>query len=307
MGLVRRSRKKVVKEPTPSPAVLGRRRPRARRANPMRAVQLTPVLRYLRGVGSDPPTAGPDDARLLGQFARHGDEAAFTALVRRHGPMVLGVCRRVLRDEHEAEDAFQATFLLLARKAGSLRRPERLAPWLYGVACRTALKARALAARLPALLGPGEDLPADVPPDDLLWRDLRPVLDEAIGWLPPKYRAPFVLCYLEGMTNAQAARHLGCPAGTVATRLSRARGQLRARLTGRGLTLSGAVLAAALSRAATSGAAPSGLVAATARAAAAVFAGAVAYAEAIPAKVAALTKGVSKAMLMDKVKVILAA
>src|SRR5262249_1715930 len=147
-------------------------------------------------------------------------------------------------------------------------------------------KARALAARLPAPLGQGEDLPADLPPDDLVWRDLRPVLDEATGRLPPKYRTPFVLCYLEGMTNAQAARHPGCPAGTVPTRLARAREQLRARLTRRGLPLSAALLAAALSRGAASGAAPSGLVAATARAASALLAGASAPAGAIPAKVA---------------------
>src|SRR5205823_3540528 len=154
---------------------------------------------------------------------RRRDEAAFAALVRRHGPMVLGVCRRVLRDAHDAEDAFQATFLLLARKAAALRQPDRLGPWLHGVAHRTALKAKAAGVRRRQRERPLDDLPAAGGGDDLLWRDLRPVLDDAIGRLPAKYRVPVVLCYLEGRTNAEAARALGCPTGTVATRLARAR------------------------------------------------------------------------------------
>src|SRR5438105_4656550 len=125
-----------------------------------------------------------------------------------------GVCRRVLRDAHDAEDAFQATFLLLVRKAGSLRQPERLGPWLYGVAYRTARKARDLAARRRPSARPVDDLPA-APSEDLSWRDLRPVLDAAINQLPAKYQAPVVLCYLQGLTNAQAADRLGCPPGTI--------------------------------------------------------------------------------------------
>src|SRR5262245_4782902 len=127
----------------------------------------TPVLRYLRTFGGAADSA-LGDGPLLERFARRGDEAAFAALLRRHGPMVLGVCRRLLRDVHDAADAFQATFLLLVRKAGSLRQPERLGPWLYGVAHRTAVRARARAARRRREF-PVEDLPAPASPDDLLW------------------------------------------------------------------------------------------------------------------------------------------
>src|SRR5262249_31616689 len=149
-------------------------------------------------------------------------------------------------NEHDAEDAFQATFLILVRKAGSLGRPELLGNWLYGVAYRTAARARAEATRrrfreVPLI---DRDLPAKESTPDGVWRDLRPVLDEEINRLPDKYRAPFVLCYLEGKTNEEAARQLGCPLGTVLSRLARARERLRLRLTSRGLTLSVGLLGA---------------------------------------------------------------
>src|SRR5262249_55523495 len=148
--------------------------------------QFTPVLRYIRHFsGGDGD--GQSDTQLLERFTRRGDETAFTALVRRHGPMVLGVCRRGLRDVHAADDAFQATFLLLVRKAGALRQPDLLGPWLHGVAHRTAVKAKALAARRRQRECPLDDWPAPMAGDDLVWRDLRPVLDEAIRRLPAKY------------------------------------------------------------------------------------------------------------------------
>ena len=267
--------------------------------------ELSPVLRYLHTFGGAAETAA-GDGPLLERFHRRGDEAAFAALLRRHGPMVLGVCRRLLRDGHDAEDAFQATFLLLVRRAGSLRQPERLGPWLYGVAYRTALRARARAARRRGRERPVEDLPAPAAPDDLLWRDLRPVLDDAIALLPAKYRAPFVLCYLEGLTNAQAARQLGCPPGTVATRLARARQRLRARLAPKGLAVGAALAATALAPRAAP-AVPPALAAGTARAAAALAAGPGAAAGVIPAPVTALMEGVGKAMLMDRVRIVLVA
>jgi RNA polymerase sigma factor (sigma-70 family) len=254
----------------------------------MTAGELTPVLYYLRQVGGD---ASPADRLLLERFVRRRDGGAFEALLRRHGPMVLGVCRRVLHDAHEAEDAFQATFLLLVRKAPSLRQPERLGPWLHGVAYRTAVRARARAARRPTGNGRVEDLPAP-PREDHLWRDLRPVLDAAIDRLPSKYRVPFILCYLEGMTNAQAAQHLGCPPGTVATRLARARARLRARLTRQGIAVGGALLGLALATR-TAAAVPPVLLAATAHA---VTEGA------IPAAVTTLMKGVCKVMIIEKVR-----
>jgi RNA polymerase sigma factor (sigma-70 family) len=259
--------------------------------------ELTPVLRYLRHVGAGTGEAALSDGQLLERFVRRRDGASFEALLRRHGPMVLGVCRRVLRDAHEAEDAFQATFLLLVRKARWLREPERVGPWLHGVAYRTAVRARSRAARRQACDRHVEDLPAPSTGDNLLWRDLRPVLDDAIDGLPSKYRVPFVLCYLEGMTNAQAAQHLGCPPGTVATRLSRARERLRVRLTRQGLALGGSLVALSLA-AQPATAVPPALVADTVRAASAGV---------IPATVATLMEGVCKAMFMDRMRMLLVA
>jgi RNA polymerase sigma factor (sigma-70 family) len=250
--------------------------------------QMAPILRYLGDVAA---ADGLADGRLLEQFVGRGDEVAFTALVRRHGPMVLGVCRRVLRDVHAAEDAFQATFLLLVRKAGSLRRPEALGPWLYGVAYRTALKARRVLNRRREQ--PLHELPATAT-DDLVWRDLRPVLDGAINRLPAKYRAPFVLCYLDGMTNAQAARHLGCPAGTVATRLARARQQLRGRLAKHALVLPAGLLAAAV--------VPRALLAETVRAATALAADSGTTAGVLPIKIVALMEGAWRSMMLDRLR-----
>jgi RNA polymerase sigma factor (sigma-70 family) len=252
-----------------------------------------PVIRYIRRLSSA-PADGPPDAELLGRFARQRDEAAFEALVRRHGPTVLGACRRVLRDPHAADDAFQATFLVLAKKAGALERPAALGPWLYGVAVRTALKARAGAARRRAQERKAATAEAVGPDDGLVWRELRPLLDEAVARLPEKYRVPFVLHHLEGRTVDDVARRLGCPRGTVAARLARARERLRARLTRRGVALSAGGLAAALAEGAAAAPVPAALVALTGQA---VVAGAV------PAGAAALANGVLRGMLMAKLKV----
>ncbi|HEV3021475.1 MAG TPA: efflux RND transporter periplasmic adaptor subunit, partial [Pirellulales bacterium] len=189
---------------------------------------------------------------MLERFAGQHDEDAFAVLVHRYGPLVLGVCRSVLRDAHDAEDAFQATFLVLVRKAGTLGRPHLLANWLHGVARRTALAAKTQSARRHArerqFVDKRVTSQALGDPDvAAIWADLRPVLDEEIGHLPEKYRAPFILCYLEGRTNEEAARLIGCPKGTVLSRLSWARVRLRARLTRRGLAPTAAVLAAVLS------------------------------------------------------------
>src|SRR5262245_49455829 len=199
----------------------------------MSGVPLGGVVRQLHRLAAA-PASEVSDGHLLERFCRAGEAAAFEALVRRHGAMVLGVCRRVLRDGHEAEDAFQATFLLLLRKAGSLRQPELLGPWLYGVAYRTALKARAVGARRRERFRALTEQAAVARANALDRQEVRPVLDAAIQRLPEKYRVPFVLCYLEGMTNAQAARRLACPLGTIATRLSRARERIRSRLVKQG-------------------------------------------------------------------------
>jgi RNA polymerase sigma factor (sigma-70 family) len=239
----------------------------------------------------------------LERFARQQDEAAFAALVRRHGPMVLGVCQRILRDPHDAEDAFQATFLVLVRKTGSLARPELLANWLYGVACRTALSARAEAARRRTCERPVVDRPVEGSAD-ADWHDLRPVLDEEVSRLPDVYRVPFVLCYLEGKTNDEASRHLGCPKGTVLSRLARARERLRVRLTRRGLALSAGLGAAVLTQKAAPAALPPTLADSTTKAAAQFAAGKAATAGAVSARVAALTTGVLRAMFLAKLKTV---
>ena len=187
------------------------------------------VLRHLRRLVLR-DDASPADGELLEEFVARRDEAAFEALLRRHGPMVLGVCRRVLSDCNDADDAFQATFLVLIRNAGSLSRPELLGNWLYGVAYRTAARLRAQAAARQRRERQAMHELAAPPAEDPAWREVRSLLDEELNRLPERYRRPFVLCHLEGLTNEEAARRLGCPKGTVASRASRARERLRDRL-----------------------------------------------------------------------------
>jgi len=188
------------------------------------------------------------DEVLLKQFASKRDEAAFETLVERHGPMVQGVCCRILGDAHDAEDAFQAVFLVLARKSKSIRRPELLANWLYGVACRIARKARISRIRKETRERRAGKMPVQDQLLDLEWIELKAVLDDELQQLPEKYRAPLVLCYLHGHTNTEAAAHLGWPAGSISERLARAREMLRKRLNRRGLTLSAGLLALLLSQ-----------------------------------------------------------
>jgi RNA polymerase sigma factor (sigma-70 family) len=188
------------------------------------------------------------DGELLARFARDGEESAFEVLVQRHGPMVWSVCRRLLARTEDVEDAFQAAFLVLLRRATSIRQGELLGNWLYGVAYRVAVRARALAARRAAReksgLAPEPAASPDEPPGE--WQ---PILHQELVRLPEKYRRPLVLCYLGGKTNEEAARELGWPIGTVKGRLSRARDLLRARLCRRGVSLSGAAVAATLAAA----------------------------------------------------------
>ena len=267
----------------------------------MAAAERDPLRRHIRQLAAAHLAAADlPDRLLLERFASGREEAAFAALVRRHGPLVWGVCWRLLRQRQDAEDAFQATFLLLARKAGSLKRPEALGPWLHGVATRTALKARTGAARRRACERHAA-APAVGPADDAVWRDLRPLLDEAVGGLPEKYRVPFVLCYLEGRTVTEVAERLGCPRGTVATRLAWARGRLRARLARRGLALSAAALTAARARGAASAAVPALLTWKTAEAAWGLAASGAATAGA-SATAVALAKGAFNAMVLTKGK-----
>jgi RNA polymerase sigma factor (sigma-70 family) len=256
---------------------------------------LEPVLDYARRLGA---AAGDDapDGELLRRFARNNDAVAFEQMLRRHGPMVRGVCRRVLRDGNDVDDAFQATFLLLVRKAGGLRKPDRLGPWLHGVALRTALKAREQTARRRE--SPIAAEPAGPPTSDEA--DWRPALDAAIARLPARERTAVVMCYLDGVTYAEAAQRLRCPLGTLAARLSRARDRLRARLTRNGLAPSGELLPVTLAAESL----PPALVTATVRGAMAIGAGAAVGV--VPASVLSLMEGVQRAMLMQTWKVALA-
>jgi RNA polymerase sigma factor (sigma-70 family) len=207
---------------------------------------LTPVLRHLRKLVAGQPASDLPDDQLVDRFAQTQDEGAFEALLQRHGPMVMGVCRRLLDHDHDRDDAFQATFVVLARKARSIAKREMVGPWLYGVAYRISLKARATAYRRRAWEKQVANMSCAEPTSDANWRELRPVIDEEVQCLPAKYRMPIVLCYLEGKTNEQAAVELRLPAGTVKTRLSKGRDLLRSRLTRRGLALTSVSLTAAL-------------------------------------------------------------
>jgi RNA polymerase sigma factor (sigma-70 family) len=263
---------------------------------------LRAALEHLRRVTGPAEAGGSADAELLRRWVALRDGAAFELLLRRHAPIVLGVCGRLLRSPADAEDAFQATFLALARAAGSIRRREAAGAWLYRVAYHAALRLRADAARHLTSGLSGADLPAAPVTDDPLWRDLRPVLDAEINRLPNKLRAAFLLCHLEGRTNEEAARELGCPLGTVLSRLSRARERLRDRLTRLGLAPAVAASAVALTADALSTPPPAVLAGRTMGAAAGFVAKQPAITGAVPARVAALVQGVLRVMWEQKAK-----
>ncbi len=225
------------------------------------------ALGQIRRLFDEGTLTGLTDAQILERFVARRDEGAFAILVERHGPMVLAVCRGVLKNVNDAEDAFQATFLVLFRKADGLRVGGSLGSWLYRVAYRIALRANAVAARrrersweesvMTARVAPTGEAEAD--------RELLPMIHQEIDRLPDRYRAPIALCYLEGLSYEEAAHRLGWPLGTVGSRMARARELLKSRLTRRGVTATSAALAALLAREAT--AAPAGWVEATTRAA----------------------------------------
>jgi RNA polymerase sigma-70 factor (ECF subfamily) len=229
------------------------------------------------------------DEVLLDRFLRAHEDAAFTALVTRHGPLVLNVCRRVLGNSSDAEDAFQATFLILVKKGATLQQPDRLGNWLYGVADRTARKFKAKAALRSKREARACTMAATCDPNEMSFKELRSILDEEIGRLPEKYAQPLVLCYLEGKTNAEAAELLGWPAGSMSRRLSRARELLRWRLTKRGLPFSILLLAGAGSTAAEE--VPAGLIATTVDAAGKVARGTTVE-KAAPAAIAVIVREV---------------
>jgi RNA polymerase sigma factor (sigma-70 family) len=264
---------------------------------------MSKVLDHLRKAALAGGEAERTDGHLLECFVTANDAAALEALVRRHGPMVWGVCRRVLRNHQDAEDAFQATFLVLVRKAACVKPREMVVNWLYGVAHRTALKARATAAKRAARERRLMDLPEpEAAPAKDVWSDLRPFLDQELSRLPDKYRSTILLCDLEGKSRKEAACRLKIPEGTLSSRLTTARAKLARRLARHGLAVSGGALAVVLSEKAASGAVPPVVLSCTIRTATLVAAGTGAAVGVIPAQVAALIQGVLTSMLLNKLK-----
>jgi RNA polymerase sigma factor (sigma-70 family) len=268
----------------------------------MATTPMSRVVGHLRKVALLQEADRLTDAQLLESFLLHGEEASFEALVRRHGPMILGVCRRVLHDRHDSEDAFQATFLVLLRKASSIGKRELLVNWLYGVAYRTALKARNATTRRRVKERQVRDMAQKQITTDGAIQDLLPLLDQELSRLPDKYRVPIILCDLEGKTRKKAAQQLRLPESTLSMRLDRARAMLAKRLARHGKVFSGGALALAVSQSMASPSVPPSLVSSTVKIGALVVAGKTGAAAAISAKVAALTEGVVKTMLLTKLK-----
>jgi RNA polymerase sigma factor (sigma-70 family) len=253
------------------------------------------VLRHVRRVAALGAGSDLTDACLLRRFVTDRDEAAFEALIRRHGAMVLAVCRRVLKNQDDADDAFQATFLVLVRKARAIEKQQSLGSWLHGVALRTALKARAGLARRRQCERRVVRLAAVDDGPDATWGELRAVIDDEIERLPEPYRTLVVLCYLEGKSYREAADRLDCSRGTVSTRLTKARTLLRRRLQRRGFAMSVGGLGTMLAGQAAAAAVPLPLRMATIKTVTGLTAS---------APVAALTEGVLKAMLLTRLKIL---
>ena len=259
------------------------------------------ILRSIRRLVEDESVRQHSDQHLLRQFSDHRDEAAFGMLLRRHGPMVLDVCRGVFGNDADAEDAFQATFLVLVSKASSIRKTASVGSWLHGVAYRTAVKAR-------AQLATRRKKEAHAPtrtiwePDDLTWREMQEILHEELNGLAERYRVPLVACYLEGRTQDQAAAQLGLAMSTLKERLERGRSLLRARLVRRGLGPAAVLLATAWPSATASAYLPATLASSTIKAASLYAAGQAVEKGVISVKVAALTEGVLSSMWPMKTK-----
>jgi RNA polymerase sigma factor (sigma-70 family) len=272
----------------------------------MPARPLQGVLHFLRRAAGQGECPSTSDVQLLERFVTQRDESAFELLVWRHSKMVLSVCRRVLHDAHDAEDAFQAAFFALARRASSITRRESVGGWLYKVAYRTALrvrnhKAKRCARELPL----GEDSAganSRDPAAEAAWRELRSVIDEEVDRLPERYRVPFVLSHFDGLSNSAIARELARPLGTIDSCLARARERLQQRLARRGVTVSAGLLATVLSQQAASATVPVALVVSLVRVAATVAEGSSALAGSLSPQVISLTEGVLKTMFLSKVK-----
>lgn len=242
------------------------------------------------------------DGQLLERFISERDESAFALLLRRHGAMVWSVCHRVLGNAHDADDAFQAAFLVLVRKADSIRPREAVGNWLYGVAYRTALEARRRIARQRSKEQPLQDAPPPECKPEEPWRELWPILDRELSRLADKYRLPIVLCDLEGRSRKDVAKQLAIPEGTLSSRLNTGRKKLAARLARHGFTISAAALGALLTEKAAMASLSLSLLSATTKAALVIAAGSAAAAGTVSATVGTLTEGVLKTMFIAKIK-----
>jgi RNA polymerase sigma factor (sigma-70 family) len=262
------------------------------------------VIRHLRDLTARGTDEGRSDGELLRAFLNKGDQPAFAALVRRHSPLVLNVCRRVVRQEQDAEDACQATFLLLARRAVSIRKQNSLASWLHGVAFRMATEARRAASRRRKHEGRTHPAPATDPAWSAAWQEVQVLLDEEIQRLPGIYREPFVLCCLENLSTEEAARRLGAKKGTVCSRLGRARQHLQRRLARRGISLTAVLAALALSAVRSAAALSPRWLAATVRAATALLGCGTPTTLPASAQAVAHFERVRKAMFLSKVQTV---
>jgi RNA polymerase sigma factor (sigma-70 family) len=258
--------------------------------------EMQAVVGFIHGLVADLELASQTDTELLKRFLANRDENAFEVLVRRHGPMVLALCRRILREPQDADDAFQATFLVFVRKATSIAKPELLGNWLYGVASRTARAARAAADK--RRVKEAEAVPREQSAQENPWQELYPYLDRELSRLPAKYRVPLVLCHLEEKSRKEAARALGLPEGTLSSRLARGRAMLAQRLTRWCPSVAGEVFLAGLGKPAM--AAP--LVQATTKAGMSVLAGRPIDAGLVSVQVASLSRGVLRSMFLTKLK-----
>ena len=265
------------------------------------------LLQFLRKVSAVHESRHLSDAALLQRFQASGDTAALSVLVQRHGPMVLAVCRRVLGDLHSADDVFQATFLVLVRRARTLKCTASLGTWLYAVARRIAIKARAKAAARQCRERELDDMAQREQLDEATWKELRVVLDEEIGRLPEKFSAPVVLCYFQSKCYDQAAKELGWSKSSLANRLTRARELLRQQLVKRGVTLSAAALATALGEKASGAPVAAMLTISTVKAVTSAAAGKVAVGGGISATAVALAEEALKSMAAVKATAIIVA
>jgi RNA polymerase sigma factor (sigma-70 family) len=263
------------------------------------------VVQILDTIAEEAERAERSDGQLLDLFVRLRDEEAFAAVVRRHGPMVLGVCRRILRNAADADDAFQAAFLVLARKAGTIGTRGLLAQWLYGVASNTARKLRQSNARRATHETPLAEASEPQANTSDAREELLAILDEELTRLPERYRAVIVLCDLEGLTRREAAKKLACPEGTVAGRLARARDLLAARLTARGVVPAAGLLAAVLTESASLAVSPAAVAGVVRTVSVSGLANAAARGLISP-RVAETTEGVLKSMFATKLRVVAA-